>query len=188
MSRIGIGIRAKMELRGAARAKAQGKEVADQLDRISQSKKEVQDFQVASAQVLGGLLEVVTAAQLIRFIRKDIIDLATQEENQIANALSLSTSLLLLTFRIIRYQKVVLMLQAAISALGATGIAALGLGAFGLGLSLWSRSIRQHTDLLRQMNAETRNAIDLQTELGGKLGGTTYRSRNNREEYFRTIG
>jgi len=188
MSRIGIGIRAKMELRGASRAKAQGKEVADQLDRISSKKGAVEDTQLATTQTLGGLLEIVTTMQLIRFIRKDLIDLATEEENQVANILSLSTSLLLLTFRIIQYQKVVLALQTAISALsGGLGLT-LGLGALGLGGALLARRVREHTDMLRRMNAETRNAIELQSELGGKLGGTTFKSRNNREEYFRTIG
>lgn len=188
MSRIGIGIRAKMELRGASRAKAQGKEVADQLDRISQRKGAVEDAQLATTQTLGGLLNVVTTMQLIRFIRKDLIDLATEEENQMANILSLSTSVLLLTYRIIQSQKVVLALQTAIGALSGTLGVALGLGAFGLGFGFLARAVREHTDMLRRMNAETRNAIELQTELGGKLGSTTFKTRSNREEYFRTIG
>jgi len=119
-----------MQMRGRGRAKAEAKSIAKEFRDIQTYMDDLEARQPQMRNLGLEALNVVSVLQLTRFAIKDIQDLASGKGG-IGDILSLSTSLLLLQFRLNQ----LLQTNIALSGTLATVSAATGLGPLGLGIA-----------------------------------------------------
>jgi hypothetical protein len=162
---------------GIRKSKQEAKELSDELDKVKEREKTVQDMSVTINQGIYSTLNWISIIQLLRFSYIDLNQIFNEGELTLGNVLSLATSAALLVGRLNQMLATTVKLQAVASLLTGTFGKALGIGVLFLGASRVAASIKNHTKAMQELNRETLLAITYQKELSGELGRTAFNAK-----------
>lgn len=187
MSRMGINIITRMQMRGASRSKSEAQSVTKEYKEVQGLMDDIDGKRPQIRNMSMDLLNAVSVAQLLRFSIKDVQDLA-EGKDFFGNLLSLMTSLILLQFRLGQLMDANIAKATVLAAATATGLSPMGLAAIGLtvvgggivvglGLQQQQRMAEIEADrALREQMAQTLGLIQQQENLTQTMTTATRQS------------